>query len=150
MIAIGNDHVGFELKQAIIEVLEAHNLEYKDFGAYSSDRANYPVYGQKVALAVASGECDRGIILCGTGVGISIAANKVKGIRAVVCSEPYSAKLAKEHNNANVLSIGARVVGPELAKMIVENWLTAEFQGGRHAERVDLITKIENGEILEP
>ena len=150
MIAIGNDHVGFELKQAIIEVLEAHNLEYKDFGAYSSDRANYPVYGQKVALAVASGECDRGIILCGTGVGISIAANKVKGIRAVVCSEPYYAKLAKEHNNANVLSIGARVVGPELAKMIVENWLTAEFQGGRHAERVDLITKIENGEILEP
>lgn len=150
MIAIGNDHVGFELKEAVIEVLKAHNLEYKDFGAYSSDRANYPVYGQKVALAVASGECDRGIVLCGTGVGISIAANKVKGIRAVVCSEPYSAKLAKEHNNANVLALGARVIGPELAKMIVENWLTAEFQGGRHAERIAMFDQIEEGEILEP
>ncbi len=149
MIAIGNDHVGFELKEAVIEVLKEHQIEYKDFGAYSSDRANYPVYGQKVALAVASGECDRGILLCGTGVGISIAANKVKGIRAVVCSEPYSAKLAKEHNNANILAMGARVVGPELAKMIVENWLTAEFQGERHAERVALISKIEDGEILE-
>ena len=150
MIAIGNDHVGFELKEVVLEVLKEYNLEYKDFGAYSSDRANYPVYGQKVANAVASGECDRGIVLCGTGVGISIAANKVKGIRAVVCSEPYSAKLAKEHNNANILALGARVVGPELAKMIVENWLTAEFQGGRHAERVALIDQIENGEILEP
>lgn len=150
MIAIGNDHVGYELKEAVIEVLKEHNLEYKDFGAYSPDRANYPVYGQKVALAVANGECDRGIVLCGTGVGISIAANKVKGIRAVVCSEPYSAKLAKQHNNANVLAIGARVVGPELAKMIVENWLTAEFEGGRHAERVAMLEQIENGEILEP
>ena len=149
MIAIGNDHVGFELKEAVIEVLKEHQIEYKDFGTYSSDRANYPVYGQKVALAVASGECDRGILLCGTGVGISIVANKVKGIRAVVCSEPYSAKLAKEHNNANILAMGARVVGPELAKMIVENWLTAEFQGERHAERVALISKIEDGEILE-
>lgn len=149
MIAIGNDHVGFELKEAVIEVLKEHNIEYKDFGAYSSERANYPVYGQKVALAVASGECERGILLCGTGVGISIAANKVKGIRAVVCSEPYSAKLAKEHNDANILAMGARVVGPELAKMIVENWLTAEFQGGRHAERVALISRIEDGEILD-
>ena len=149
MIAIGNDHVGFELKEAVIEVLKEHNIEYKDFGAYSSERANYPVYGQKVALAVASGECDRGILLCGTGVGISMAANKVKGIRAVVCSEPYSAKLAKEHNDANILAMGARVVGPELAKMIVENWLTAEFQGGRHAERVALISRIEDGEILD-
>ncbi|MBP3448574.1 MAG: ribose 5-phosphate isomerase B [Clostridia bacterium] len=148
MIAIGNDHVGFELKEAVIEVLKAHNLEYKDFGAYSPDRANYPVYGQKVAMAVASGECDRGILLCGTGVGISIAANKVKGVRCVVCSEPYSAKLAKEHNNANILSMGARVVGPELAKMIVESWLTAEFQGGRHAERVAMLDEIENGVIL--
>ena len=149
MIAIGNDHVGYELKEAVIEVLKEHGLEYKDFGTYSPERANYPVYGQKVALAVASGECDRGILLCGTGVGISIAANKVKGIRAVVCSEPYSAKLAKEHNNANILAMGARVIGPELAKMIVENWLTAEFQGGRHEERVNLISQIENGEILE-
>lgn len=148
MIAIGNDHVGFELKEAVIEVLKEYNLEYKDFGAYSTDRAEYPVYAQKVALAVASGECERGILLCGTGVGISIAANKVDGVRAVVCSEPYSAKLAKEHNNANILAMGARVIGPELAKMILKNWLDAEFEGGRHAERVALISKIEQGEIL--
>lgn len=149
MIAIGNDHAGYELKKIVIEVLKAHNLEYKDFGAYSSERTDYPIYGQKVALAVASGECECGILLCGTGVGISIAANKVKGIRAAVCSEPYSAKLAKEHNDANILAMGSRVIGPELAKMIVETWLSAEFQGGRHAERIHLISKIENGEVLE-
>jgi ribose 5-phosphate isomerase B len=148
MIAIGNDHVGFELKNAVIEVLDEYGLEYKDFGCFTCDRAEYPVYGLKVAQSIVNGECDRGILLCGTGVGISIAANKVKGIRAVVCSEPYSAKLAKEHNNANILSMGARVVGSELAKMIVRNWLEAEFEGGRHQGRVDLISKIENGEEL--
>ncbi len=149
MIAIGNDHVGFELKEAVIEVLKEYNLEYKDFGAYSSERADYPVYAQKVALAIANGECDRGILLCGTGVGISIAANKVKGIRAVVCTEPYSAKLAKEHNNANILAMGARVVGPELAKMILKHWLDAEFQGERHERRVNMIAQIEDGAVLE-
>lgn len=149
MIAIGNDHVGYELKEAVLEVLKEYHLEYKDFGAYSSDRADYPVYAQKVARAVADGECDRGILLCGTGVGISIAANKVKGIRAVVCTEPYSAQLAKEHNNANILAMGARVVGPELAKMIVKHWLNAQFQGERHERRVNMISDIEDGIILE-
>lgn len=149
MIAIGNDHVGFELKEAVISVLNEYGIEFKDFGAYSTDRADYPIYAQKVALSIVNGECDRGILLCGTGVGISIAANKVKGIRAVVCTEPYSAQLAKEHNNANVLALGARVVGPELAKMIVKHWLNAEFQGERHANRVNMITDIENGAILD-
>jgi ribose 5-phosphate isomerase B len=148
MIGIGNDHIGFELKKAVIEVLDEYGLEYKDFGCFTSDRAEYPVFAQKVAKAVVSGECDRGILLCGTGVGISIAANKVKGIRAVVCSEPYSAKLAKEHNNANILAMGARVIGTEMAKMILRAWLDAEFEGGRHQNRVDLISKIENGEML--
>lgn len=148
MIGIGNDHIGFELKNAVIEVLEEYGLEYKDFGCFTSDRAEYPVFAQKVAKAVVAGECDRGILLCGTGVGISIAANKVKGIRAVVCSEPYSAKLAKEHNNANILAMGARVIGSEMAKMILRAWLDAKFEGGRHQNRVDLISKIENGEIL--
>jgi ribose 5-phosphate isomerase B len=148
VIAIANDHIGFELKRAVLEVLDAKNLQYKDFGAYSGERVDYPVYGQKAAVAVAGGECDRGILLCGTGVGISIAANKVHGIRAVVCSEPYSAKLAKQHNNANILALGARVVGAELAKMIVSEWLDAEFEGGRHAARVEMIKKIEEGEGL--
>lgn len=148
MIAIGNDHIGFELKKAVIEVLDEYGLKYKDFGAFNCERAEYPLYAKKVADAIANGECDRGILLCGTGVGISIAANKVKGIRAVVCSEPYSAKLAKEHNNANVLAMGARVIGSEMAKMILRAWLDAEFEGGRHQNRVDLITKIENGEEI--
>ena len=142
MIAIGNDHVGFELKEAVIEVLKEHNIEYKDFGAYSSERANYPVYGQKVALAVASGECEKGIVICGTGVGISIAANKVPGIRAVVCSEPYSALLSRRHNDTNVLAFGSRVVGCDLALMIVEAWLRGEFEGGRHKNRIDSIERI--------
>jgi ribose 5-phosphate isomerase B len=148
MIAIGNDHIGFELKKAVIEVLDEYGLEYKDFGAFNCERAEYPLYAKKVADAIVNGECDRGILLCGTGVGISIAANKVKGIRAVVCSEPYSAKLAKEHNNANILAMGARVVGSEMAKMILRAWLDSEFEGGRHQNRVDLITKIENGEEI--
>lgn len=109
----------------------------------STEASNYPEIAELVANAVASGECERGILICGTGVGISIAANKVHGIRAVCCSEPFSAKMAKEHNNANILCFGARVVGSELAKMIVENWMDAEFQGGRHAARVDMIHDIE-------
>ena len=108
------------------------------------ERCDYPIYGEKVANAVASGEVDLGILTCGTGVGISLAANKVKGIRAVVCSEPYTAKLSRMHNNTNILAFGARVVGPELAKMIVDEWLNAEYEGGRHQVRVDMIAEIEN------
>ena len=144
MIAIGCDHIGYELKLQVIEHLIKKGYEVKDFGANSSERCDYPVYGYKVAKAVAKGECDRGILICGTGVGISLSANKVKGIRAVVCSEPYSAQLSRKHNNTNILAIGARVVGLELAKMIVDCWLDAKFEGGRHQKRIDMITDIEN------
>ena len=148
MIAIGNDHAGFELKDAVISVIKEFGLEYKDFGCYSTDKAEYPVYAQKTADSVASGECERGILICGTGIGISIAANKVKGIRAAACSEPFSAKMSRVHNNSNILAIGARVVGSELAKMIVREWLSAEFEGGRHQERINQISAIENGKKL--
>lgn len=119
-LAIGSDHVGFELKPVIIEYLEELGHEVTDFGPYSSERTDYPIYGKKVAEEVAAGNFDCGILICGTGVGISISANKVKSIRAVVCSEPYSARLSKEHNNTNILAFGSRVVGSELAKMIVK------------------------------
>lgn len=148
MIALGSDHIGIELKKIIIEMLDEKGIAYKDYGPYNTDKVNYPVYGFKAAHAVASGECDRGIIFCGTGVGISIAANKVKGVRCVVCSEPYSALLSREHNDTNMLSLGSRVVGGELAKMIVTTWLGGKFEGGRHADRIALFTEIEQtGEI---
>ncbi|RKA98614.1 ribose 5-phosphate isomerase B [Listeria monocytogenes] len=143
-IAIGNDHVGIELKPVIVAYLQDLGHEVDDFGAYSNERTDYPEYGKKVAESVAAGKSDLGILICGSGVGISIAANKVNGIRAVVCSEPYSAKLSREHNNTNILAFGSRVVGAELAKMIVQNWLDAEFEGGRHAKRVEMIARIED------
>lgn len=143
MIAIGSDHAAFEFKEEMKQFLDEKGIAYKDFGTHSTDRVDYPTYGEAVAKAVASGEFGRGIIFCGTGVGISIAANKVRGIRAVVCSEPYSAKLSRLHNDTNILSLGARVVGTELAKMIIEVWLETPFEGGRHGERVKMIGKIE-------
>lgn len=136
-IAIGSNHVGYELKPTIIEYLRELGHEVTDFGAHSTERTDYPIYGKKVAEEVASGNFDRGILICGTGVGITIAANKVHGIRAVVCSEPYSAELSRRHNNTNILGFGSRVIGSELAKMIVKAWLDAEFEGGRHLRRVD-------------
>mgnify|MGYP000510166837 FL=1 len=142
-IAIGNDHSAVELKNIIKEHLEGKGYEVLNLGTDSNESCDYPVYGEKVGRAVASGEADLGITICGTGVGISLAANKVKGIRACVCSEPYTAKLSRMHNNSNVLAFGARVVGSELAKMIVDEWLAAEFEGGRHQRRVDMIMKIE-------
>ena len=143
MIAIGSDHVGFELKEPVKAYLEARRIEIKDFGCFDSQRTDYPVYARLVARAVAAGECALGILFCGTGVGISIAANKVRGIRAVVCSEPYSAKLSRQHNDTNILCLGSRVVGLELAKMIVDEWLAAVYEGGRHANRVRMIGEIE-------
>ncbi|ECR7122038.1 TPA: ribose 5-phosphate isomerase B [Listeria monocytogenes] len=143
-IAIGNDHVGIELKPVIVAYLQDLGHEVDDFGAFSNERTDYPEYGKKVAESVAAEKSDLGILICGSGVGISIAANKVNGIRAVVCSEPYSAKLSREHNNTNILAFGSRVVGAELAKMIVQNWLDAEFEGGRHAKRVEMIARIED------
>jgi len=145
-IAIGNDHVAVELKNHITKYVEAKGYKVVNFGTDSNESCDYPIYGEKVAKAVASGECDLGILICGTGIGISLAANKVKGIRAAVCSEPYSARLTRQHNNANIIAFGARVVGHAMAEMIVDEFLNAEYEGGRHQRRVDMITAIEKGE----
>lgn len=147
-IALGSDHVGIDLKAEIADFLTSRGMEFKDFGAYDDGRTDYPIYGSRAARAVASGECDRGIIVCGTGVGISIAANKVDGIRCVVCSEPYSAALSRSHNDTNMLALGSRVVGVDLAMMIVEAWLGGEYEAGRHARRVEQIAALERGEDL--
>ena len=143
MYAIGNDHTAVALKQIIKEHLEARGIEVRDFGTDSTTASNYAAKAEEVANAVVSGECERGILICGTGVGISIAANKVNGIRAACCSEPFSAKLSKLHNNSHILCFGARVVGSELVKMIVDEWVNAEYEGGRHQPRVDFISEIE-------
>lgn len=148
MIALGSDHVGIELKRVIIQYFNEKNIEFKDFGAFSEERTDYPIFAEKVAKSVVNEECEKGIIFCGTGIGISIAANKVNGIRAVVCSDCYSAKLSKEHNNTNILALGSRVVGIELAKLIVDTWLETEFEGGRHQRRIEQISKIESNEKL--
>lgn len=146
-IGIGNDHAAVEMKNEISAYLEEKGYEVVNFGTDSNASCNYPVYGEKVGEAVVSGEVDLGILICGTGVGISLAANKVEGVRAVVCSEPYSARLSRQHNNTNVLAFGARVIGVELAKMIVDEWLNAEFMGGKHATRVDMVMDIERRKI---
>ncbi|QWB99549.1 ribose 5-phosphate isomerase B [Mycoplasmatota bacterium] len=148
MIALGSDHAGLPLKKVIMKHLDDLKITYKDYGAYSNESVHYPEYGVKAAKAVANGECEKGIIFCGTGVGISISANKVKGIRCVNCSEPYSALMGRQHNDTNMLALGSRVVGDELAKMIVDTWLNGEFLGGRHQIRVDQIKEVdETGEI---
>ena len=143
MIAIGSDHGGFTLKQEVMKHLTEKGLEYKDYGTYTTDSCDYPIYGEAVAKAVASGECEKGIIICGTGIGISIAANKVKGIRAALCGDCFSAEMTRRHNDANILAMGERVLGPGLALKIVDTFLNTEFEGGRHARRVDLITNLE-------
>ncbi len=147
-IAIGNDHTAVELKNHIKKFLENRGYDVTDFGTSSGERTDYPIYGYKVARSVANKEFDFGILICGTGIGISLAANKVKGIRAAVCSEPYSARLTRAHNNANIIAFGARVVGPSMAEMIVEEFLTTEYEGGRHQKRIDMISDIENGEEI--
>jgi ribose 5-phosphate isomerase B len=144
MIGIGSDHGGFALKREIIEHLEKLGIEYKDYGTYSEESADYPAYGEKVGRAVVSGECRRGILICGTGIGISIAANKVKGVRAALCGDCFSAEMARAHNDANVLALGARVLGTGLALKIVDTYLNTEFEGGRHARRIGMFTDIEN------
>ena len=147
-LAIGNDHVAIEMKNEIKEYLEGKGYEVIDVGTNSPERFHYPISGYKVGKMVASGEVDLGILICGTGVGISLAANKVHGVRACVCSEPYTAKLSREHNNSNIIAFGARVIGIEMAKMIVDQWLAAEFLGGRHQDRIDMLTKIEKTQSL--
>ena len=143
MIALASDHAGYELKSAIREYLDERGLAYTDYGTFTGDRCDYPDFGLKAAQAVATGECERGILLCGTGVGIGIAANKVRGVRCVSCSEPYSAVLSRKHNNTNMLSLGARVVGTGLAILITEQWLDTSFEGGRHQDRIELIAQYE-------
>lgn len=143
-LAIGSDHAGYEMKEEIKKYLEEKGYEVKDYGTNSTESCDYPEFGEKVGRAVASGECEEGVLVCGTGIGISLAANKVKGIRAAVCSEPVSARLAKQHNNANIIAFGARIVGMEEVKGIVDAFLSAEFLGGRHEKRVNMISDIEN------
>lgn len=142
-IAIGNDHTAVELKKHITKHLEAKGYTVVNLGADTDESSDYPLFGEKVGKAVASGECDLGVAICGTGIGISLAANKIKGIRAAVCSEPYSARLTRQHNNANIIAFGARVVTAEMAEKIVDEFLNAEFEGGRHQRRVDMISEIE-------
>lgn len=142
-IAIGNDHTAVELKNIIQTYLEEKGIEVMNLGTNSTESYHYPIAGEAVARAVVSGDAEKGIVICGTGIGISLAANKVNGIRCAVVSEPVSARLCKEHNNCNMIAFGARIVGPEMAKAIVDAWLNAEFQGGRHAQRIDMIMDIE-------
>jgi len=142
-LAIGNDHVGIELKLQLDKYFHLGGIDTKHFGAFNSDRMNYPEVGFQVANAVSYGDFDVGILICGTGVGMSIVANRVPGIFAVVCSEPYSAKMSREHNDSNILCLGARVIGPELGEMIVDTWLKAEYKGGRHQVRLDIINNYE-------
>jgi len=142
-IALGSDHVAYRFKLDIKSHIQEKNIDLVDFGSDNEERTSYPLYAEKVCKAVADNEFDLGILFCGTGVGMSIAAYKVDGIRAVVCSEPYSAVLSRQHNDANILCLGARVIGIELAKMIVDQWLAAEFEGGRHQTRLDMIARME-------
>ena len=143
-IAIGSDHGGFKLKEVIKEYLIKKGYEVSDLGCYSEESVDYPDYAERVAKAVANGEYDLGVLMCGTGIGISIAANKVKGIRAALCHDGLTARLAKQHNNANIICMGGRTTGIETAKDIIDNFLESEFEGGRHLRRINKIKDIEN------
>jgi ribose 5-phosphate isomerase B len=143
MLAIGCDHGGFELKQAIMEHLKEKGIEFHDFGCYSTESMDYPTVAQPVAQAIADGKFERGILICGTGIGMSIAANKVHGIRAACCENSFSAQMAREHNDAHILCLGARVLGPAVALTMVDAFLNSSFAGGRHCNRVNLISEME-------
>lgn len=138
-IAIGSDHGGFEYKAGIIKALQVKGYDVVDMGTYSPESCDYPIIAKKVARAVAKGDFEKGILVCGTGIGMSMAANKVKGIRAAVCGDTFSARATRAHNNANILCLGQRVVGEGLALDIVDIWLTTKFEGGRHERRVNMI-----------
>lgn len=144
MIAIGSDHGGYALKQRVIRHLEEVHIPCEDMGCHSPESCDYPVYGHAVAKAVAEGRCEKGIVICTTGIGISISANKVKGVRCALCSEPLSAEMTRRHNDANMLALGAAMTGPMLAERIVDVFLSTGFEGGRHQRRVDLISAIES------
>jgi ribose 5-phosphate isomerase B len=142
MLAIGSDHGGFELKKTLTDALEKQGVEFKDFGTYSCDSCDYPNIAGDVCRAILSGECDKGVLICGTGIGMSIAANRFAGIRAALCSDCYSAEMTRRHNDANILVLGGRVIGPALAEKILEIFLNTPFEGGRHARRVALLDGI--------
>ncbi len=144
MIAIGCDHGGFELKQVLIDHLKEKGYEVKDFGCYNTDSVDYPTIVEPVCASITGGECELGILVCGTGIGMSIAANKCKGIRAAAVSETFSARLTRMHNNSNVICLGGRVIGPGIACDIVDQFLEAEYEGGRHQRRVDMVMALEN------
>ena len=144
MLALASDHGGFALKQEIMAYLKESGIEYEDLGTYSTESVDYPVYAAKLGRAVAAGEYERGILLCGTGIGISIAANKIKGIRCALCTDCYSAEMSRRHNDANVLALGGRTMGVEVARKIVDIFLRTPFEGGRHQRRVDLIMALES------
>ena len=143
MISLASDHGGFALKEHVKKYLEAKGLEVKDCGCYSTESCDYPVFGRAAAEAVGSGECEKGIVICTTGIGISITANKVKGVRCALCSEPFSAEMTRRHNDANVMAIGAGFTGKNMAERMVEVFLTTEFEGGRHQRRVDKMMAME-------
>jgi ribose 5-phosphate isomerase B len=143
-IAIGSDHAGYELKDFLKKLCEEKSIETVDVGGFAPEPIDYPLVAKAVAGKVLNGECNLGVVICGTGIGISISANKIKGVHCALCSEPYSAQMARKHNNANILAIGARVTGQELAAMILDSFLNTEFEGGRHARRVGLIEELED------
>jgi ribose 5-phosphate isomerase B len=143
MIALGSDHGGFDLKEKVKAYLDKEGIAYHDYGCSSKDSCDYPLFAKAAAEAVASGECEKGIVICTTGIGISIAANKVKGIRCALCADSLSAEMTRRHNDANMLAMGAGIVGPNLAERIVEVFLNTPFEGGRHQRRVDLISAME-------
>ena len=144
MIAIGSDHGGYLLKEEIKKHLKEKGYEFKDFGTDSTASCDYPVYAEKVCRAVQSGECEKGILICGTGIGMSMCANKCKGIRAAVCGDHFSAEFTRKHNNANVLCLGARLIGAGVAMQLVDIFLTTEYEGGRHEKRVEMMMQLEN------
>ncbi len=148
-IAIGNDHVGVELKNHLKAWLEQQGHEVVNFGTDETSSTSYPIYAERVANAVVSGECDRGVLICGTGIGISISANKVRGVRCALCSETVSAALSRQHNDANIVAMGARMIGPVMAEEIVRTFLTTGFEGGRHSNRVEMIMKLDRGESVQ-
>ena len=142
-LALGCDHGGFPLMQEVKKHLDAIGIDYVDFGTFSDESCDYPIYAEAAARAVASGECDRGVLICGTGIGVSICANKIKGIRAALCSDCFSAEATRNHNDANILCMGARVLGVGLAIKILDTFLNASFDGGRHARRIAMISELE-------
>ena len=144
MIALGSDHGGYLLKEELKKHLEEKGVEFKDFGTDSTASCDYPVYAEKVCRAIQSGECEKGILICGTGIGMSMCANKCKGIRAAVCGDHFSAEFTRKHNDANVLCMGARTIGPGVALQIADIFLTTEFEGGRHEKRVSMMMELEN------